>query len=178
LNVQAEYSKEPFIRVIQVKKESDEKLNFIVEFSFPQNFLENITLEKIKEAYRNMDRRIKLMYKVSIYEKGILWNKKIAEKELSKKWVLYWTRDPTILERYRTNIWVLGVDKDLESEFFMDFEEAKTFLFSLRETFLVRPESFSDKGSKVFAEVQVRSRKHTFIEAIDLKVRSAEITIF
>jgi hypothetical protein len=60
----------------------------------------------------------------------------------------------------------------------MDFEEAKTFLFSLRETFLVRPESFSDKGSKVFAEVQVRSRKHTFIEAIDLKVRSAEITIF
>ena len=176
--MQAEYSKEPFIRVIQVKKESDEKLNFIVEFSFPQNFLENITLEKIKEAYRNMDRRIKLMYKVSIYEKGILWNKKIAEKELSKKWVLYWTRDPTILERYRTNIWVLGVDKDLESEFFMDFEEAKTFLFSLRETFLVRPESFSDKGSKVFAEVQVRSRKHTFIEAIDLKVRSAEITIF
>lgn len=176
--MQAEYSKEAFIRVIQVKKESDEKLNFIVEFSFPQNFLENITLEKIKEAYRNMDRRIKLRYKVSIYEKGILWNKKIDEKELSKKWVLYWTRDPTILKRYRTNIWVLGVDKDLESEFFMDFEEAKTFLFSLRETFLVRPESFSDKGSKVFAEVQVRSRKHTFIEAIDLKVRSAEITIF
>ena len=177
MNAQAEYSKEPFIRLIQTKKESAEKLNFTVEFSFPQNFLENITLENIKEAYRNMDRRIKLRYRVSIYEKGTLLNKKIAEKELSKKWVLYWTRDPTILERYRTNIWVLGVDKNLESEFFMDFVEAKTFLFSLRVTFSVRPESFANKGSKVFAVVQVRSHRHSFIEAIDSKVRSAAITI-
>ncbi len=177
MNAQAEYSKEPFIRVIQARKESAEKLNFTVEFSFPQNFLDGITLENIKEAYRNMDRRIKLKYRVSIYEKGILFNKKIAEKELSKKWVLYWTRDPTILERYRTNIWVLGIDENLESEFFMDFEEAKTFLFSLRETFSVQPESFADKGSKVFAEIQVRSHRHYFIEAINSKVRSATITI-
>lgn len=177
MNAQAEYSKEPFIRVIQARKESAEKLNFTVEFSFPQNFLDGITLENIKEAYRKMDRRIKLKYRVSIYEKGILFNKKIAEKELSKKWVLYWTRDPTILERYRTNIWVLGIDENLESEFFMDFEEAKTFLFSLRETFSVQPESFADKGSKVFAEIQVRSHRHYFIEAINSKVRSATITI-
>jgi hypothetical protein len=177
LNAQAEYIKEPFIRVIQARKESTEKLNLTVEFSFSQNFLEIITLENIKEAYRNMDRRIKLKYSVSIYEKGILLNRKVAEKELSKKWVLYWTRDPTILERYRTNIWVLGIDENLESEFFMDFEEAKTFLFSLRETFSVQPESFADKGSKVFAVVRVRSHRHSFIEAIDYKVRSDTVTI-
>ncbi len=147
-----------------------------MNFPFPK-ILDNITLENIKNAYRNMDRRIKLKYRISIYVKGILFNKKIAEKELSKKWILYWTRDPTILVKYRTNIWVLGVDKNLESEFFMDFEEAKTFLFSLRETFSVQPEDFVDKASKIFATVQVKSYRHSFIEALDLKVKSAAITV-
>ncbi len=180
MKLKTQYAEEPFIRLIQPKNRTEQQKNidFIIEFSFPKNFLEDITLDNIKEAYRKMDRRIKVRYRVALYRKGSLLNRKLAEVSFSKKWILYWTRDPMITERYQTNIWVLGVDKNLEAEFFADFDEAKTFLFSFREELSVPPELLRESRPAAFAEVEVRSHKHYFLDELKFRARSKPVQFF
>ncbi|MGC9209384.1 MAG: hypothetical protein ACP5GH_06055 [Nitrososphaeria archaeon] len=91
-------------------------------------------LESIRKSYRAFDRKIKLRYTLIIKKKGTILSREIFRNRFSRSWILYWTRDPNVMNRLNTNIWVLGVNEDGRAEFFMNLDEAKSFFFPSERT--------------------------------------------
>ena len=152
-------------------------VSFKIDFAFPDSFLESITLDTLRFAYSRYDRRIRIRYTIRLKKSRAIGSKTLREIRFSKKWVLYWTRDPSILERYRTNIWALGVNKDGYAEFFNDFDEAKRFLFEFSELVTVTANELGRGESRVYAVVEARIWRHTFAEPGTLRARSNSITV-
>ena len=152
-------------------------VSFKVDFSFPDLFLESITLDALRFAYSSYDRRIRIRYTIKLKKALAIGSKTLREIAFSKKWVLYWTRDPSILEKFGTNIWVLGVNKDGYAEFFNDFDEAKRFLFKLSELVTVTANELGRGVSRVYASVEAKIWRHTFSEPGTLKARSNIISV-
>ncbi|MGC8661881.1 MAG: hypothetical protein ACP5TZ_05210 [Nitrososphaeria archaeon] len=152
-------------------------ISFKVDFSFPVSFFESITLDVLKLAYKKSDRRIRIKYTIKLYKMRVVGNKTLRTISFAKKWVLYWTRDPSILERYRTNIWMLGVNKEGYAEFFGDFDEAKKFLFKVSEIVTIAASELGEGTSNVNATVEAKIWRHTFADAGTVVVKANPVTV-
>ncbi len=152
-------------------------LSFKVDFSFPASFIDSITFDVLRRAYREYDRRIRIRYTIRLFKVKTIGSKTLREISFSKKWVLYWTRDPNILEKYRTNIWPLGVDKDGYAEFFNDFDEAKKFLFKISETITVTAGEVGVGDSNINASVEAKIWRHTFAQAGTIAAKADPVKI-
>lgn len=148
-----------------------------VDFSFPDSFLDSITLETLRQAYKESDRRLRVKYTIRLYKLMSIGSKKLRDTSFTKKWTLYWTRDHTILERYSAYVWMLGIDKDGYAEFFEDFDRAKRFLFSISETLTLAANEVGTGTSSLNAELEVKIWKHTFINAVKFRVRAEPVRI-
>lgn len=152
-------------------------ISFKIDFSFPVLFLDSITLDALRLAYKKSDRRIRIKYTIKLYKIKAFGNKTLREISFAKKWVLYWTRDPTILEKYRTNIWMLGVNKEGYAEFFNDFEEAKKFIFKFSETVTIAASELGVGPSNVNVSVKAKIWHHTFAEAGTIMAKAEPVTV-
>lgn len=152
-------------------------ISFKVDFSLPVSFLDSITLDVLRLAYKKYDRRIRVKYTIKLYKVRSFENKTLREISFAKKWVLYWTRDPRILEGYRTNIWMLGVNKDGYAEFFDNFDEAKKFLFKFSEIVTIAASELGGGTSNVNATVEAKIWRHTFADAGTITANADPVTI-
>ncbi len=152
-------------------------LSFKIDFSFPTSFIDLITLDVLRRAYRESDRRIRIKYTIKLNRARAIGSKTLREISFTNKWVLYWTRDPTILEKYRTNIWMLGVNKDGYAEFFNDFDEAKKFLFKISETITITAGEVGSGNSNINAAVEAKIWRHTFAEAGIIAARAEPVSV-
>jgi hypothetical protein len=171
--------KHPLIHLTALTPTSDYSgtVSLKVDFSFPDSFLDSITLETLRQAYKKYDRRLRVKYTIRIYKQMPIGSKKLREISFTKKWTLYWTRDPMILERYNTYIWMLGIDKDGYAEFFDDFNRAKRFLFSISEIVTLAANEVGTGAGKLSAEMEVRLWKHTFINAVKFRARAEPVMV-
>ncbi len=148
-----------------------------VDFSFSDSFLDSINLETLRQAYKESDRRLRVKYTIRLYKLMPIVSKKLREISFTKKWTLYWTRDPMILEKYNTYVWMLGIDKDGYAEFFDDFDRAKRFLFSISETLTLAANEVGIGTSSLNAELEVKMWKHTFISAVKFRARAEPVMV-
>ncbi|MEM0123455.1 MAG: hypothetical protein QXH39_04825 [Conexivisphaerales archaeon] len=170
---------QPDVRLLALVPQSDTSgtISFKIDFSLPILFQDSINLDVLRLAYKKSDRRIRIKYTIKLFKVRALKNKNLREISFAKKWVLYWTRDPTILENYRTNIWMLGVNKEGYSEFFNSFEEAKKFLFSISETVTIAASELGYGASNVNATVKAKIWRHTFADASTIMARANPVTV-
>jgi hypothetical protein len=174
-----EIKNDPVIRLSALTPTSDYSgtVSVKVDFSFPDQFLDSITLETLRQAYKSSDRRFRVKYTIKLYKLMPIGAKKLREISFAKKWTLYWTRDPMILETYKAYIWVLGIDKDGYAVFFQDFDRAKRFLFSISETLTLAANELGIGTSTLNAKVEVKIWRHTFINATKFSVKSKPIKL-
>ncbi len=169
--------KAPYLKLLRARRagERGEFFEVTVDFAFPEDVYNKITVESIRESYRAFDRKIKLRYTLAIKKKGTIISREIFRDSFSRSWILYWTRDPNITNRLNTNIWVLGVNEHGDAEFFMDLDEAKSFLFSFRKGIRI-PAAFEEKPA-VYAEVHVRTTKHILLRQTVLAAKSEPVAL-
>lgn len=166
-------------RVIPLTPQADISgtVSFKVEFSFPQSFINSITLDTIRAAYKQYDRRIRVRYTVRLYKKDAIFKRTLREITFVKKWILYWTRAPDILEKYKAYIWPLGVDEEGRAVFFNDFDEAKRFIFTSSAMMTVTAPELGVGESRIGATVKARIWRHTFAEAGTLEASAEPVSV-
>lgn len=121
-------------------------------------------------AYSRNDMMFVIRYSVELYRKGVISRRILGPLRFQKEARLYWSRGPLAPAR----IWTLIVDEDERTYIPASAEEAKQLLLDFER--VLRP-TLPRGRSEVWAEVEVRWWRHTFVDKGVRRGRSEAVVV-